>query len=344
MDLDSFCATFQSDRFPKAHETTAPDLPTILDLRRWVEAAVVDDAFLLQCIQSELGAIRSNRVRRGLDCFRVVPEYGMRLALGFWEPGAGPGPHEHTAWTVTAVCRNWLNVATYDRAATYARRELVAKNLFTASAGRAGYIYEACIHSPWNPTGDVSMTFHVMSPWDGRLPSQLDAVLGDADVERSPCEHPYDSVLTARRNRRTLGAIVELLGGFVAGPSRQALVDACYSLASIEMRQAMRSQWNALLPPEAEEASLKSTFVRTHPELELGMCFDGQVASLNATTAHGISRELELSNDRDALDVIAHLAQAQSFDLDTLPGGLSPAECLAVANALEQSGLFRRLS
>src|SRR5262249_52087689 len=174
-------------------EQTHPDRALILAARSGVEAAVVDDEFLADCIALELKLIESNRPRRGLVPFLTMPDLGIRLAFGYWAPGNSAGAHEHTAWTITAVCRNELEVLTYNREESYRKRGLVPKNRFHATAGRVGFIFEPSIHAPRNISGEWSLSFHVTSPRDGEP-------AGDYEQEALPS-------LNSRRRLSSAGQI-----------------------------------------------------------------------------------------------------------------------------------------
>ena len=132
-----------------------------------VADAVLDDEFLLDCMSRELELIERKVPRRESVPFFTTPDTGITFAFRYWAPGSNAGAHEHTAWTITAVCRNKLSVRTFDSESSYRNQALVPKNVFDAPAGRTGFIYEPCIHDPRNPTGRWSMSLHVTSPRDG---------------------------------------------------------------------------------------------------------------------------------------------------------------------------------
>jgi hypothetical protein len=68
---------------------------------------------------------------------------------------------------------------------------------------------------------------------------------------------------------------------------------------------------------------------------------DGDEAALVAETPSGYQKELVVNNvGREA---IAFAASKASFDVRELPGGLTDDERLAMGEALEETGLFRRL-
>src|SRR5687767_4201883 len=190
MRFDTFLDRLDALNFPASADAAHPDRPLVQSARSLVEEALLDDEFLADCIERELDLIASGTPRRGLVPFFILPDMGIRLALGYWAPGHGAGAHEHTAWTVTAVCRNELEVLTYDRAESYRTRQLVPKNHFHAAAGRVGFISEPCIHEPKNTSADWSLSFHMSSPLDGKPRAE--------NYEELPA-------LRARRQRRFAG-------------------------------------------------------------------------------------------------------------------------------------------
>src|SRR5262245_54987816 len=179
MKLDDVCDVFQSVGFPRANESAHPERDLILGVRKHIENAVVDDEFLADCVGRELIRLGRNSLRQqrqGLIPFFTIPDLGIQFAFGYWAPGATPGPHEHTAWTISAVCRNCLEVTTYDRAESYRQRRLIPKKHFDAPAGSVGYVTEPCIHAPRNASRDSSLSLHVISPRDGERPDDHQAV------------------------------------------------------------------------------------------------------------------------------------------------------------------------
>jgi hypothetical protein len=168
MRVDDLCEAFRGSEFPAQGVDAHPDRASVKTARSAVESAVIDEEFLVDCMRRELRLIEANTPRRGLTPFFIIPDFGIRIAFGYWPPGATPGAHEHTAWTITAVCRNRLEVLTYDREESYKRQELVPRNRFNAGAGRVGYIYEPSIHKPKNISTAWSMSLHVSSPRDGQ--------------------------------------------------------------------------------------------------------------------------------------------------------------------------------
>jgi hypothetical protein len=64
MKLDDLCDVFQTTGFPRVNERAHPERELVLKARRYVEAAVIDDEFLADCIDSELLLIGKKCLRQ----------------------------------------------------------------------------------------------------------------------------------------------------------------------------------------------------------------------------------------------------------------------------------------
>jgi hypothetical protein len=341
MKIEDLDKVFDIERFPALGEKSHPKRDSVLAARSAIAAAVVDDEFLADCISSELRLIEDNQIRHGLVPFFTIPGVGVWLAFGYWPPGGTPGPHEHTAWTITAVCRNELEVLTYDREASYRRRKLVPKNCFQAAAGRVGYIYEPCIHEPRNRSSEWSLSLHVSSPLDGEATVDHTGRLPDlVRFERSRVEdaHPYMSVVVARQRQQ----IVHQLSRIVASmnvPEAPCLLAECFKLASSPTRRLIQGM---LHRPERDYAAQGSwVLARTHKDLVLSRRSAGDLVTLNAGTSNSTVEELVIA--KKARDTIAFIINEPIFEVCALPGGLTDDEKIAIAEALEESGLFTRV-
>jgi hypothetical protein len=342
-DLDNI---FQPSQFPRIGTKDHPELEAVQGARAAIAAKIIDDEFLLDCISMELTLLGTNIPRRGLIPFFTIPDLGIQFAFGYWPPGGTPGPHEHTAWTITAVCRNALEVLTFDRNESYRRKELVKKNLFMAPAGRTGYIYEPCIHQPTNTTDDWSLSMHVTSPRDGEicgeeiLPELSPSVSGRKlhSVEE---DHPYAQVLIARRRQeyaRELARVVMSMNLLDV----QNVLERCSALASSATRRMIDKQGQRRPTTDSSAPSLPWRLERIHKDLILSYREAGDMVSLDAETERGPVEELCVS--RWARDTIEFLTRELSFDVRALPGGLTEEELLAIGDMLEQSGLFRQVA
>jgi hypothetical protein len=238
MKLHDLCAIFHALRFPSAAERAHPEREAVLGARARVATAVADDELLADCISWELRLLEVNRLRRGLVPFFTMPDLGIQFAFGYWSPGMTPGPHEHTAWTITAVCRNELEVLTYHREESYRRRELVPKNRFQAPAGKVGFIYEPCIHEPRNTSDEWSLSLHIISPRDGERPANQEDPL--PALERASRVPPADDaraqVMIARQRERFIHQLARILAAMNVAQAPDLLA-RCSALASPATRR-----------------------------------------------------------------------------------------------------------
>jgi hypothetical protein len=336
MRLDDLCEAFRTLQFPVRDDRGHPDLATVRAARSRVQDAVVDDDFLTGCIARELRLLQRDALRPGLVPFFVTPESGIRFAFGYWPPGGTPGPHEHTAWTITAVCRNELEVQTYDRDESYRRRELVPKNRFPSSAGKVGYIHQPCIHAPVNTSSNWSLSFHATSPRDGEDPGDRDGadlpglkVLAELDPVRR--DHPYAAVVAARRRMRRVHLLAQTLASMQVSQA-PALLAQCAAVGAPATRRLISGSWYRPAP------GLRLR--RVHRDLALSHLGTDDTVGLYAETVKGPVQELVV--DRVAREAIAFAAREPTFDVHALPGNLSPEERTALAEALEETGLFTR--
>jgi hypothetical protein len=341
MKLDDLCSVFEKQRFPSLGDRSHPERNSVLSARSAVAAAVVDDEFLADCISWELRRIEDDRLRRGLLPFFIIPNLGVRLAFGYWPPGGTPGPHEHTAWTITAVCRNSLEVLTYDREESYRRRELIPKNHFQAPAGRVGFIYDPCIHEPRNTTNDWSLSLHISSPRDGERLIDNDELLPALNLisKLSPAEndHPYTRVMIARQRQRFVHQLARIVASMDV-PQAPHLLAQCFRFAS--------SRTRSLIDPNGQRfgqsaSEAQWTLTRTHEDLSFSCRDEGDMVALEVETLSGRIEEFVISND--ARDAITFVAKERFFEVDAIPGNLSSEERRAIAEVLEEIGLFTRV-
>jgi len=344
--LEDFCAGLEGMPFPNAAETATPDRESVLQVRAALAAAVADDEFLAGCMLPELELVeRTARPRRGLPPFLTLPRTGIRLALAYWPPGGSIGAHEHTAWTVTTVCRNQLQVVTFDRAESYRRRSLVPKNCFDAPAGRVGYIYEPCIHEPKNPSGEWSLSLHIVSPQDGKpaadQPEPLPG-LGRADGS-PPAQVTYPPAYAALLLARQRMALIEQLSRILA-PMKVALaaeaLGKCYGLGSTATQQFIEHA--APHAVRERERARQWHLAKVHGDLMLSHQSGEQGTSLMVETPNG--RRETLTVNAVARDAIVYATENDLFDVRALPGRMNEEERLALAMALEGTGVFRRVA
>ena len=324
--LDDLCASFGRGEFPAANAREHPDREAVLTAREAVTAVVRDDEFLIDCLAHELDVMERRVSRRGLDPFYTLPELGIQFAFGYWPPGSSAGAHEHTAWTITAVCRNQLEVRTFDRDESYRRRALVPKNLFDAAAGAVGFVYDPCIHDPRNPTDGWSLSLHVSSPRDGE---KLDReaclpVLEEWRTRRSMHDdRPYAAAARARYQQM----LIEQISRFTAGtdvPGADDVLAHCRRLGAKSQGQNRFTPMTLTIVDERLALSCRDV--------------DAGVA-LGFETPRGWSEQLRMS--RFGREAVAFCASRSAFEVSEIPGRLTSAERWAIAEALVESGTFR---
>jgi hypothetical protein len=319
-----------------------PERHQVLCARTQVEEAVIDDEFLADCIDHELALIAKHVLRQGLVPFFTMPELGVQFAFGYWAPGATPGPHEHTAWTISAVCRNRLEVLTYDRTESYQQRRLVPKNHFQAPAGKVGYIAEPCIHEPKNTSPDWSLSLHLTSPLDGQWPGDYDAAAlpGLNQLRRraaSEPDSPYRFVVDARRRNRSIHLLARTIARMNV-PQVPELLKRCVALGSAATKEFVHA-----VRPECDQhvrLGLEGVLVRSHRDLALTPRRAGGMVALVVETPRGLVDDFFV--DELAAAATAFVSRETMFRVAELPGNLSDEERIAFADALVESGLFTR--
>jgi hypothetical protein len=351
MKLDDLCETLEKRKFPALGVQAHPDREDVVALRAAVSKAVADDEFLAECLSMELARIKENRLHLGFAPFFTHPSLGVRFALGLWLPRGGPGPHEHTAWTITAVCRNTLEVVVYHREESYRRRELMLKERINATAGQVGFIYDPCIHAPVNSSNDYSLSLHISSPRDGDpLDDHKEPIvraLGELSPEQR--DHPYTYVTVARERLTAAHQFARVLAPMKV-PQAPQLLARCYELASSATRdwidrtaprfQAPRQLGNE----EQRRTSARWVLQRAHPDLKIQTRAQGERIALEVETPEGPVDEIVLHDETHAAHAaLAFIAREPIFDIRDLPGNFSSDEQSALGEALEESGLFARM-
>lgn len=338
MKLDDLCELFDRQAFPEAHVREHPDRDAVLAARSAITSAVSDDEFLVDCMAYELIRLQQPGLRPGLVPFFTVPGFGVRFALGYWPPGRNAGAHEHTAWTITAVCHNELTVQTYDRNESYRRGTLVPKNRFDARAGRVGFIYEPCIHDPRNPTDRWSLSLHVSSPRDGEKLADQEQCLPILDEyfarQRTGYGAPYNEVIATRRRQLKIRAIAQFLAQVDTVPVA-GLLERCVQQGSTATRRFIHGLGRNDLTKAGRPTA--RTLARSHEKLALDYRETGDYVALGVETPRGWVEELAVSSF--AREAIAFCVRTPRFDVQELPG-LTEDERWAIADALEESGLF----
>lgn len=339
MRFDDVCGMFDRYAFPDETVRERPEKDTVLAARAAITAAVRDDEFLVDCLGYELSLLeRPSRRRQNLMPFFTLPDSGVRFAFGYWPPGSNAGAHEHTDWTITGVCRNQLMVQTFDRDQSYRNQALVPKNLFDARAGEVGFIYEPCIHDPRNPTNTWSLSMHVSSPHDGQKSADQEQclpLLDEFDSRRASFGAPYDQVLENRRRQRKLRAIAQVVARVDSVPVTH-LLERCVAQGSTITRRFIHGFGRSDLA-DGDSPEIR-TLVRSHEKLAIDYREADDSIAVGVETERGWVEEFTVS--RVAREAIALCVGAPQFDVRELPGNLTDEERRAIAETLEEAGLF----
>lgn len=337
MDLENFCNVFSPNLFPKFRENTHPEKEAVLRARHTLSTELLKENFLLDCISWELRRLKNSKLDGGLQPFYVIPDLGIRFAFGYWPPGLGAAPHEHTAWTITGVCKNQLEVSTFDREESYKRTELVFKNRFTGLPGDTGFIYEPCIHAPKNVSNDWSISFHVASPLDGRRPEDhiepLSCLQSNSENLYDSVEHPYSQAIIARRKLRYIHQLARVLSSMNSQNAR-SVIKHCLEICSLRTRHEMQSFLEVPFEKDCQ-------FERTNKNLKISFFQNNGMMTLSVDTPKGLNDELII--DKRAGEAINFALTRNAFNVHTLPGPLSLEEKIGIVEVLEETGLFKRI-
>lgn len=342
MNLEDLLEEFPADRFPNAAELLHPEKAAVLKARERVADAIKSEDFICDCISLEIDRLSFNEFSCGIPPFYTVPRLGINFAFGYWAPGSSVGAHEHTAWTITAVCSNKLEIITYDRDATYKTKNLVPKRQFEGLSGIAGYIYEPCIHAPRNTSEDWSLTFHVTSPLDGVRPDDcrepLSCLVNDFTISPEFAAHPYLNVVIASQRLQFVDQLIKKLLTINTTRAHSVLLK-CLDMCSIRSRNELKDYLGKYI---IEDFSTRLLLKISDPKLELQCNSEKDTIVLSVKTPLALLRVLTVS--LIAKEAITHIVQEKAFDADSLPGDLTKQERYALAEILEETGLFKRIN
>lgn len=299
-----------------------------------VRVAVTDPEVLCDCVELELQLLRNKGDGSSLVPFIGVPSIRAGLAFGYWPPSAATGPHEHTAWTITAVIRNKLDVWVYDWAKSYDCGTLVESRIVNAVSPDVGYICSPTIHDVRNSTSGWSIALHVVSDHDGQRPADYPkSILGRSSETFG--DDPYRSVNSARLRRAKVFQMAEVLRGSVANPA------AFHEWFEDFMVGATSARICRLLGlDKARDAPLRR-LRRIHPDLRLSVDQVGPRVRLWAHSGHHAHPQIDVT--AEFADPLSCIAEQLEFDVESLPGNLTISERQAFARALEDACLFEAL-
>jgi hypothetical protein len=360
MGLAHFLRLFEQLRLPPRELAQRPPRESVRQVQTALSAALADPAFCLDCLESDIRLPPSSRSSADLVPFAGDAERGIRVALGYWGPGAAAGPHEHADWTVTAVFHNALMVQTYDH--EHARRtgELAPRRVFGAAVGQAGHIYHPCLHDPRNPTGTWSISLHVVGPLHsptlamqgiqvrGVSTAAGDSTVGDStDGDSTPSSDPVDRQLARIAADGARCAQVLALQRWPGDRARR-LLEALFQAGSGPARRAAAAElaqrygidaWRASDLPPPRACALDTQLEHAWPGVELGVVAASGEVSLVARSRH--RRCVLLRTGPRAARALEFVAAHPSFEVGALPGDLAAADKVRLAEALVEGTAFR---
>lgn len=345
MRFEDYSESLEGLPLPAADQADGPDLETLIEVRSLVSQALGDREFLADCIERELHLIqRISRVRSGLVPFCSLPRTGISVAFGYWRPGGSVAPHEHTAWTVTGVWHNQLQVLTFDRDESYRRGQLVPKSCFEAPVGKVGYIHRPCIHQPRNVSEQWSMSLHLISPQDGRyrdgVPPLLSGMAGRDGISSTEIAshgiHP--AVMLMRQKMAHTQQLAMALLGMKSQRAREVL-GSLYEVGSSKTRRLIEAELPDAVPPG--DCLEKWTLRKVDDSLVLSCNRTDDGICLVADSASGPQEVLKVNEI--GYEALAYIVRNPTFSLDDLPGNMRNEDHAMLAMALENSGVFQRM-
>src|SRR5215471_9354324 len=96
------------------HGSRRPPRENVRTIQHGLTAMLADEEFYLDCVDLELSAVQRKTPDRPARPMFRLGDRGQHFRMFYWWPGKVAVPHEHTAWTVTAVFYNALEVTTFD--------------------------------------------------------------------------------------------------------------------------------------------------------------------------------------------------------------------------------------
>lgn len=299
--------------------------------RDLVRVAVNDPEFVCECIQHELQLLRAKGDGSSLVPFKRLSPLRAGLAFGYWPPFGATGPHEHTAWTITAVVRNRLDVWVYDWAQSYDRGTLVEAQIVNASAPDVGFISSPTIHDVRNSTASWSVALHLLSDHDGRRPEGHPETLFGRVTETAG-DDPYGQVCAARLRRAKVMQMAELLRASLPDPRPRS------GMFEPFMVGATAARISALLGLGKAMALPLTRLRKVHSDLHLDVERFGSQSRLCAYRGRRAHAQLDVTEEFAA--ALSFIADRAEFDVASLPGDLTDGERQSLARAIEDSCLF----
>jgi predicted metal-dependent enzyme (double-stranded beta helix superfamily) len=187
-------------------------------------AMLADEDFYLDCIDLEIESTANETPDRPFSPLYRLDDLGLQFRMFYWWPGKAAPPHEHTAWTVTAVFYNSLEVTTFDWDVAFREQRLLPRNRFTGVQGMAGHIYDRCIHRPANLTEKTSTSIHIFHDADQpRIEREVGPIAGMGAPSRALVRGPNADVRLTALQQLRLRALAHMVGQFRSDRARRTL-------------------------------------------------------------------------------------------------------------------------
>jgi hypothetical protein len=232
-----------------------PPRDNVRAIQHSLSACLADEDFCLDCIELELAALASRPAGGRRASMFVMPDRPLRFEMFYWWPGRVAAAHEHTRWTVTAVFFNSLQVTTYDWDIAFRERRLERKHVFVAPQGKAGHIYDRCIHNPANGTNRDSMSIHIFNASDVPLiENEVGPIPGLGLPSAGSAQHNESF---ASKRQRQLRVIAQAACQY-RSPRAIAILDRILASGDAETQARVeRLRWRASRARAAMEATVQ---------------------------------------------------------------------------------------
>jgi len=236
-----------------------PPRDNVRSVQHALTAMLADEDFYLDCIDLEVSAVLQATPERPFAPLYRLDDLDVHFRMFYWWPGKAAPPHEHTAWTVTAVFYNALEITTFDWDVAFRERRLQRKNVFPGVRGMAGHIYDRCIHRPANLSDKLATSIHIFNAADQpRIEHEVGPIPGMASPYAAFVRgRNEDTRLTAIKQYR-LRALAHMVGQFHSERARRALQAIAGSgddLTRAVTDRIARAMSHPVEPPAANEVS-----------------------------------------------------------------------------------------
>ena len=224
--------------------TRRPPRDNVRAVQNLLAGALLDEDFYLDCIDKEIDANLRRTADHPRQPFFRMPDLGIKIHMFYWYPNKTIPPHEHTAWTVTAVFYNRLQVTTYDWDYAVRERKLQQKSQFEAEQAKAGHIFEPCIHNPGNATNLVTTSIHIFNSADVPCLEVDGPVEGIGDTQWIPPDDPMErAAIIAEGAQQHLRVMARVLAQFRSKRARMLLGKIARNADGQTLEVVRRVRW-----------------------------------------------------------------------------------------------------